>query len=196
MLNSRPQITPLVSSELHTHSSSRPTRLLRTMNSHRRRSTDDYLAGSHRSENTTAPCAPNRPRSPPVLVRTDTYPRYGSPMVPPLSGVASFRKTQSMDLEQGSRRRSVPNGLMEGRHPSCSEPSTSVSSTPPRSPRHTLADVRLAARAQKAEKIAVARAIMKQRFANYCSRCEQQLAQAEHQRTLSGESSVSEDAVA
>jgi hypothetical protein len=50
--------------------------------------------------------------------------------------------------------------------------------------------VRLAARAQKAEKIAVARAIMKQRFVNYCTRSEQQLAKAEHQHALS------EDAVA
>ena len=163
---------------------------LRTMTPLRTHSADNYLVGSHRSENTTAPCAPNRPRAPPILVRVDTYPRDGSPLAPPLSGVASFQLNQSMDLEQGSRRRSVPNGLMEGRLLSRSEPSTPVSSSPPRSPRHTLADVRLAARAQKAEKIAVARAIMKQRFVDHCTRCEQQLAQTEHQHALS------EDAVA
>jgi hypothetical protein len=39
--------------------------------------------------------------------------------------------------------------------------------------------VRLAARSQRAEKIAVARAIMKQRLIDHCTRCEQQLAQAE-----------------
>ena len=157
------------------------------MNIFRTHSADVYMAGSNRSENTTTPCAPNRPQSPPALVRGETYPRYGSSMAPPFSGVASFRKSQSTGFEKGSRRCSVPNGLMEGRLPSCSETSASVSSTPPKSPRHTLADVRLAARAQKAEKIAVARAIMKQRFVNYCTLHEQQEAQAEDQHALPGD---------
>jgi len=148
------------------------------MNPLRTHSADDYLASSHRSENTAAPCAPNRPRPPPDLVRGEPYQRYGFSIAPPLLGEASFRRSQSMDFEQGSRR-AVPNGLMEGRLSSCSETSTSVSSTSSTSARHTLADVRLAARSQRAEKIAVARAIMKQRLIDHCTRCEQQLAQAE-----------------
>jgi len=142
----------------------------RTMNLLRTRSADDYLASTHRSQNTTAHMAPNRPRSPSVLVQGETYPRYGSQLTPPHSGVAAFGRTQSTGYEQG-RRRSVPNGLLEGRLPSCSETSTSFGST---FPRHTLADVRLAARAKKAEKIVVARAIMKQRLVTYCTFCEQE----------------------
>ncbi|KAJ1467733.1 hypothetical protein T484DRAFT_1755646 [Baffinella frigidus] len=157
----------------------------------RSRSTDDYVVHSHRSQSTTAPDAPNRPRSPPALVRSQTYPRDGSYHTSPLSSVASSSRSQPTSLEQGRRhsatngtirqpcrRLSLPNGLVE-RLASCSETSTSSGSTPPSSPRRTLADVRNAVRAKQTEKIVQARAVMKRRLADYCAVSEQRAQSAD-----------------
>ncbi|KAJ1467734.1 hypothetical protein T484DRAFT_1755647 [Baffinella frigidus] len=157
----------------------------------RSRSTYDNVAGSHRSQNTTAPDAPNRLRSPRVLVRAETYPRGGSHLTP-IPSVASFWRSQPMSLEQGRRhsatngtirqpcrRLSLPNGLVEGRLASCPETSTSLGSTPPSSPRRTLKDVRNAARTKQTEKIVQARAVMKRRLADYAISCEQRAQSAD-----------------
>ncbi|KAJ1469586.1 hypothetical protein T484DRAFT_1851142 [Baffinella frigidus] len=80
------------------------------------------------------------------------------------------------------RRLSAPNGLIQGRLPSCPEAENSSWCSPPISPKYTLADgvvsplarLRLGVRAKKLEKMVQARALIKERLVAYCAHNDQQ----------------------